>query len=56
MAFALRDGILKELCRDAEAQPDRRPYLIFGGYPHLRRAEESGDDYDIPTFLRRGAE
>src|SRR4029453_3855592 len=29
MAFALRDGIFKLLCRDAEAQPERQFYLII---------------------------
>ena len=29
MTFALRDGIFKQLCRDAEAQPERRFYLII---------------------------
>ena len=29
MTFALRDGIFKQLCRDAEAQPERPFYLII---------------------------
>jgi 5-methylcytosine-specific restriction enzyme B len=29
MTFALRDGLFKRLCRDAEAQPDRPFYLII---------------------------
>jgi 5-methylcytosine-specific restriction protein B len=29
MTFALRDGIFKQLCRDAEAQPERHFYLII---------------------------
>ena len=29
MSFALRDGIFKQLCRDAEAQPERSFYLII---------------------------
>jgi 5-methylcytosine-specific restriction protein B len=29
MSFALRDGIFKQLCRDAEAQPERQFYLII---------------------------
>ena len=29
MTFALRDGIFKQLCRDAEAQPERQFYLII---------------------------
>ena len=29
MSFTLRDGIFKEVCRDAEAQPERQFYLII---------------------------
>jgi 5-methylcytosine-specific restriction protein B len=29
MTFVLRDGIFKELCRDAEAQPEKQFYLII---------------------------
>ncbi|HEU5118255.1 MAG TPA: AAA family ATPase [Isosphaeraceae bacterium] len=29
MTFSLRDGIFKQLCQDAEAQPDRQFYLII---------------------------
>ena len=29
MSFALREGIFKEVCRDAEAQPERQFYLII---------------------------
>jgi 5-methylcytosine-specific restriction protein B len=29
MSFVLKDGLFKQLCRDADAQPDRRFYLII---------------------------
>ena len=29
MSFILRDGIFKQLCRDAEKQPERQFYLII---------------------------
>ena len=29
MIFVLRDGIFKQLCRDAEAQPERQFYLVI---------------------------
>lgn len=29
LSFTLQDGILKRLCRDAAARPDRRFYLVI---------------------------